>query len=73
MQLRHVSFLHILNTPVYGGLVYTELGCNRMLCYWTRQIEAHDRLIELAELSGWSRLNSDEIKTVEHYFPCILD
>ena len=35
--------------------------------------EVRDRLIELAGLSGWSRLNSDEMEKAEHYFPGIFD
>jgi len=35
--------------------------------------EVRDRLIDLAGLSGWSRLNSDEMKIAEHYFPGIFD
>lgn len=35
--------------------------------------EVRNRLINLAGLSGWSRLNSDEMKTAERYFPGIFD
>ncbi|MCX6690523.1 MAG: hypothetical protein NTW33_00380 [Methanoregula sp.] len=34
--------------------------------------EVRDRLINLASLSGWSRLNSNEMKTAERYFPGIF-